>query len=94
MTKESNGLVANKEEDLMPGFVITLLKNRITSLESQLLRKDTIIEYLLKQLISSNSLKSQSIASKSHVDRNGSFKKIYTQKESNKLKLSLLGTHY
>ena len=32
-TKEDKGLVAGKEEDLMPGFVITILKNRITSLE-------------------------------------------------------------
>ena len=32
-TKENKGLVAGKEEDLMPGFVITTLKNRITSLE-------------------------------------------------------------
>ena len=59
-TKEDKGLVADKEEYLMSGFVITSLKNRFTSLESQHLKKDALIEYLSNQLISANSLKSQS----------------------------------
>ena len=75
-TKGIKGLVADKEEDLMLGFVITLLNNRITSLESQILKKEAVIEYLSNQLISSNSLKSQSSASESHANRNGNFNKI------------------
>ena len=75
-TEGIKGLVADKEEDLMLGFVITLLNNRITSLESQILKKEAVIEYLSNQLISSNSLKSQSSASEGHANRNGNFNKI------------------
>ena len=41
------------------GFIINVLKDRISSLENELKSKDAIIEYLKKQLLSSNSKKSQ-----------------------------------
>ena len=37
------------EGDATPPFVIDLLKNRITALENELSKKDTIIDYLTKQ---------------------------------------------
>ena len=39
--------------------MVNVLKDRISSLENQLKSKDAIIEYLTKQLLSSNSKKSQ-----------------------------------
>ena len=41
------------------GFIANVLKDRISSLENELKSKDAIIEYLTKQLLSSNSKKSQ-----------------------------------
>ena len=37
------------EGDAPPPFVNDLLKNRITALENELSKKDTIIDYLTKQ---------------------------------------------
>ena len=39
------------EGDATPRFVTDLLKNRITALESELQKNDTIIGYLTKQLV-------------------------------------------
>ena len=41
------------EGDAPPPFVNDLLKNRITALENELSKKDTIIDYLTKQLVTS-----------------------------------------
>ena len=41
------------EGDATPPFVSDLLKNRITALENELSKKDTIIDYLTKQLVTS-----------------------------------------
>ena len=41
------------------GFIVNVLKDRISSLENELKSKDAITEYLTKQLLSSNSKKSQ-----------------------------------
>ena len=41
------------------GFIVNVLKDRISSLENELKSKDAIIEYQTKQLLSSNSKKSQ-----------------------------------
>ena len=40
--------------DNSPGFVVNVLKDRISCLESELKSKDTIIEFLTKQLLSSS----------------------------------------
>ena len=41
------------------GLIVNVLKDRISSLENELKSKDATIEYLTKQLLSSNSNKSQ-----------------------------------
>ena len=41
------------------GLLVNVLKDRISYLENELKSKDTIIEYLTKQLLSPNSKKSQ-----------------------------------
>ena len=41
------------------GFIVTILKDRISSLEGQLKSKDAVIEYLTKQLLTSNVNNSQ-----------------------------------
>ena len=40
--------------DNSPGLVVNILKDRISCLESELKSKDTIIEFLTKQLLSSS----------------------------------------
>ena len=56
-------IIAGKEAkeitNASSGFIVYVLKDRISSLETELKSKDAIIEYLTKQLLSSNSKKSQ-----------------------------------
>ena len=51
------------------GFIVNVLKDRISSLQNELKSKDAIIEYLTKQLLSSNSKKSQMKKSKFNLNR-------------------------
>ena len=43
----------------LSGLIVNVLKDRISSLENELKSKNAIIEYLVKQLLSPNSKKSQ-----------------------------------
>ena len=67
--------------DNSPGFVVNVLKDRITCLESELKSKDTIIEFLTKQLLSS-SQKSQMEINNNNLKETFSSNKSIIKNES------------
>ena len=67
--------------DNSPGFVVNVLKDRISCLESELKSKDTIIEFLTKQLLSS-SQKSQMEINNNNLEETFSGNKWIINNES------------
>ena len=67
--------------DNSPGFVVNVLKDRISCLESELKSKDTIIEFLTKQLLSS-SQKSQMEINNNNLEETFSSNKSIINNES------------
>ena len=63
------------------GFIVNVLKDRISSFENELKSKGAIIEYLIKQLLSPNSKKSQMKNNKCNL--NETFNDSESSDESN-----------
>ena len=66
------------------GFIVNVLKDRISSLENELKSKDAIIEYLTKQLLSSNSKKSQMKGDKCNLNETFNVDKSFYDNEPSK----------
>ena len=64
------------------GFIVNVLKDRISSLENELKSKDAIIEYLTKQLLLSNSRKHQMKNYKCNLNETFNGDKLYYNNES------------
>ena len=78
------------------GFIVTILKDRISSLEGQLKSKDAVIEFLTKQLLTSNVNNSQmKNCDRSLCDNNSSEEssdnKIYKRNDHQKKKVVITG---
>ena len=61
---------------------VNVLKDRISSLEDELKSKDAILEYLIKQLLSPNSKKSQMINDKCNLNETFNVDKPFYDNES------------
>ena len=88
-------IISSKTSDTS-GFIVTILKDRISSLEGQLKSKDAVIEFLTKQLLTSNVNNSQmKNCDRSLCDNNSSEEssdnKIDKRNDQQKKKLVITG---
>ena len=74
---------AKEITNVSSGFIVSVLKDRISSLENELKSKDAIIEYLTKQLLPSYSKKSEMKSNKCNLNETfNDDKSFYDNKSS------------